>query len=90
MSVNESLARNCYSPAGESHILLAENISDAQLALLEKVCPAGLFQRNAQGQVVINYRGCLECGCCRTIADASTLTQWRYPASGYGVTLRFS
>ncbi|MEA1064168.1 ferredoxin family protein [Erwinia sp. HR93] len=89
MSVNESLARNSYAAAGQSHIVLAENISEAQFALLEKVCPAGLFQRNAAGVAMINYRGCLECGCCRVIAGSSTLKQWRYPASGCGIALRF-
>lgn len=89
MSVNESLIRNCYHPADRSHIVLREAVSDEQFALLEKICPAGLFQRNAQGQVIINYPGCLECGCCRLIAGPEILSQWRYPASGTGIILRF-
>ncbi|WPM84302.1 hypothetical protein QNH14_15560 [Apirhabdus apintestini] len=43
MSVNESLARNSYAAAGQSHIVLAENISEAQFALLEKSAPPGCF-----------------------------------------------
>ncbi|WP_297199467.1 ferredoxin family protein [uncultured Pluralibacter sp.] len=89
MSVNDSLSRNRYVPAQKSHITLADNLSEEQFALLEKICPAGLFQRNAEGQAVINYRGCLECGCCRMIAGHSIITQWRYPASGKGIVLRF-
>ncbi|GLR08398.1 ferredoxin family protein [Mixta theicola] len=89
MSVNESLARNCYVPDDRSHIVLDGTLNDEQFALLEKVCPAGLFQRNAEGQAVLNYRGCLECGCCRTIAGPSAFSQWRYPASGCGIALRF-
>ncbi|MCS2156495.1 ferredoxin family protein [Scandinavium sp. H11S7] len=89
MSVNESLARNCYHPADDAHIELRQLLSDEQAALLEKVCPAGLFQRDANGRVKVHVEGCLECGCCRLIAGSNILQSWRYPPSGAGITLRF-
>jgi ferredoxin like protein len=89
MSVNESLAGNCYHPAGSSHIVLSPLLSEEQILLLEKICPAGLFQRDANGQITVHFQGCLECGCCRLLAGESTIAGWRYPPSGAGLTLRF-
>lgn len=89
MSVNESLARNGYHPASASHITLREALSDDQCALLEKICPAGLFQRDASGRVTVHFQGCLECGCCRLLAGDEAIEKWRYPASGKGISLRF-
>ncbi|WP_058913503.1 hypothetical protein [Entomohabitans teleogrylli] len=88
MSVNESLARNRYHPAASSHIALLD-VDEQQQALLEKICPAGLFQRDASHRLAFNYHGCLECGCCRLIVGDSALREWRYPPSGCGITLRF-
>ena len=89
MSVNESLARNCYHPAESSHITLCETLNEEQVALLEKICPAGLFQRDANARVKVHFQGCLECGCCRLIAGGDAIAEWDYPPSGSGVSLRF-
>lgn len=43
MSVNESLARNCYHPAESSHITLRGSLSEQQAALLEKYAPPDCF-----------------------------------------------
>lgn len=88
MSVNESLACNCYHSAAAAHIEI-QGQDEQQLQLLEKCCPAGLFQRNAAGRLVFNYHGCLECGCCRMIIADATLKTWRYPPSGSGIIMRF-
>ncbi|MDA6274708.1 ferredoxin family protein, partial [Escherichia coli] len=42
-----------------------------------------------EGNLRIDYRSCLECGTCRLLCDESTLQQWRYPPSGFGITYRF-
>lgn len=89
MSVNESLAHNRYHPADFSHIVLSETITDAQCDLLEKMCPAGLFQRNGNGQLTFQYQGCLECGCCRLITAGEIIVKWQFPPSGSGIALRF-
>lgn len=89
MSVNESLTRNCYHPGAESHIRLSETLSDEHIALLQKICPAGLFQADSAGRVTVHFQGCLECGCCRLLAGPGALEEWRYPSSGTGLTLRF-
>ncbi|MDX6041729.1 ferredoxin family protein [Scandinavium lactucae] len=89
MSVNESLSRNCYHPADTNHIVLQASLSEQQRVLLEKICPAGLFSRDAAGRVNVHFQGCLECGCCRLVAGDTTLKAWRYPPTGAGITLRF-
>lgn len=89
MSVNESLAHNCYHPAGEPHIQLRENLSDEQILLLQKICPAGLFTPDSAGRVNVHFLGCLECGCCRLLAGSDALAGWQYPPSGAGLTLRY-
>lgn len=89
MSVNESLARNVYHPAAGSHIQLRENLSEEQILLLQKICPAGLFTPDSAGRVNVHFQGCLECGCCRLLAEPSALAGWHYPPSGAGLTLRF-
>ncbi|MRS14135.1 ferredoxin family protein [Enterobacteriaceae bacterium RIT691] len=89
MSVNESLLRNCYHPANASHIELHAQLTDEQYALLEKICPAGVFQRQANGQISVHFQGCLECGCCRRVAGDEAITTWRFPPSGAGIHLRY-
>ncbi|MGU3416141.1 ferredoxin family protein [Enterobacteriaceae bacterium C34A] len=89
MPVSDSLARNCYHPADKAHITLRPVLSDEQIALLEKICPAGLFRRDAAGKVNVHFQGCLECGCCRLVAGDAALAEWRHPPSGTGLTLRF-
>lgn len=89
MSVNESLAHNCYHPATEAHIQVRANLSDEQILLLQKICPAGLFHPDEAGRVNVHFQGCLECGCCRLLAGSDALTGWQYPPSGAGLTLRF-
>ncbi|HCL8741131.1 TPA: ferredoxin family protein [Escherichia coli] len=53
------------------------------------IVPAGLFSLTPEGDLRVDYRGCLECGTCRLLCDESTLQQWRYPPSGFGITYRF-
>lgn len=84
-----SVARNLWRPADISHIVPATIIDNKTAELLIKACPAGLFSRTPQGDLQIDFRGCLECGTCRLLCDEKTLQRWRYPASGFGITYRF-
>ncbi|MNB65069.1 hypothetical protein D3C81_98790 [compost metagenome] len=89
MSVNESLARNCYHPTAKAHLHLHDSLSEEQISQLVKICPAGLFTQDVAGKVNVHFQGCLECGCCRLVAGPDTLADWHYPPSGAGLTLRF-
>jgi ferredoxin-like protein FixX len=33
--------------------------------------------------------GCVECGTCRIIAEATGDIEWNYPRGGYGVSFKF-
>lgn len=84
-----SLARNVWLPAEISHIVPANAVDRKTAEKLIKSCPAGLFSLTSEGELHVDFRGCLECGTCRLLCDENTLQQWRYPASGFGITYRF-
>ncbi|MDE9621347.1 ferredoxin family protein [Citrobacter portucalensis] len=84
-----SVARNVWRPAGSPHIVPSASPTPEIAELLIQSCPAGLFSRTAEGELCVDYRGRLECGTCRLLCDETTLKEWRYPDSGFGITLRF-
>lgn len=49
-----------------------------------KICPAGVYSRDANGKIQAEYAACLECGTCRQIAPEGALN-WHYPRGAYGV-----
>ena len=73
----------------ESHIVIRQEIChrcEPKPCLL--ICPAGLYSVNEAGEVLIEYRGCLECGSCRVICPLGALA-WSYPRGGFGVQYRY-
>ena len=84
-----SVTRNAWRPADISHIVPATRVDNETAQRLIASCPAGLISLAAEGELKIDFRGCLECGTCRLLCDETTLQQWRYPASGFGITYRF-
>ena len=74
---------------GHPHIILAEHPDLNEFRKLLKACPAGLYKQDESGNIHFDSAGCLECGTCRLLCDEKTLQQWRYPASGFGITYRF-
>lgn len=52
------------------------------------VCPAHLYTLSEDGEVRVDYEGCLECGTCLIACRQGALT-WHYPRAGYGVQYRF-
>ena len=84
-----SVAHNVWRPANVSHIVPASVVENDTAQRLITACPAGLFSLTAEGELKVDFRGCLECGTCRLLCDETTLQQWRYPASGFGITYRF-
>ena len=74
---------------GHPHIILAEHPDLNEFRKLLKACPAGLYKQDESGNIHFDSAGCLECGTCRLLSDETTLQQWRYPASGFGITYRF-
>lgn len=61
---------------------------DPRLERAVIMCPAGLYQKNDEGQVQLSQDGCLECGTCLIACDSEVL-EWNYPTGGAGVQYRF-
>ena len=53
------------------------------------VCPADLYELNDEGDIVVNWEGCLECGTCLLCCEPKALS-WKYPRGEYGVQYRMS
>lgn len=89
--VEQKLFQNRYLvDAGRPHITIREHDKPSPTLLsLTKVCPAGCYEQNAQGQVEVSVDGCLECGTCRVLCGPSGEIQWSYPRGGFGVMFKF-
>jgi ferredoxin like protein len=61
---------------------------DPRLLVCVRLCPAGLYSLDEQGQVVLSTDGCLECGTCKILCGDEVLT-WNYPEGAQGVQFRF-
>ena len=90
-SVEKKLFQNRYLvDSSRPHIVVTphETPSKGLLSLLI-ACPANCYSRNDTGQVEISVDGCLECGTCRVLCEASGEITWNYPRGGYGVMFKF-
>lgn len=68
-----SVARNLWRAADAPHIVPADSVERQTAERLINACPAGLFALTPEGDLRVDYRGCLECGTCRLLCDESTL-----------------
>lgn len=76
--------------SGRPHIKVKPHTSPSvNLLSLLKACPAKCYELNDKGQVDVTPDGCLECGTCRIIGEASGEIEWSYPRGGYGVLFKF-
>jgi ferredoxin like protein len=89
--VEEKLFQNRYLvDSGRPHITIAPHSKPSKnLLSMTKLCPAGCYEENSAGQVEITPDGCLECGTCRVLCEASGDIVWNYPRGGYGVLFKF-
>ena len=91
MQVDAKLAQNVFKLDKEPHIAIDQHIcatACTDRACLA-VCPADLYRIGDDGQVVVNWEGCLECGTCMICCSQGALS-WRYPRGGAGVQYRLS
>ncbi|MGX5832098.1 ferredoxin family protein [Mesorhizobium sp. 43Arga] len=89
--VEDKLYQNRYLiDAGRPHIKVRPHQSpSASLLALTCICPAKCYELNATGQVEIAADGCMECGTCRVLCEASGEITWNYPRGGFGVLFKF-
>lgn len=88
-TVSERLAANRFElDEEESHIHVDQELcrSTGTGRAIIAVCPAGVYSER-DGEVLVDYAACLECGTCRAVAAPGALT-WHYPRGGFGVTFR--
>lgn len=72
----------------ESHIVVDQELcrSTGTGKRIVAVCPAGVYSEK-DGEILVDYAACLECGTCLAVATPGALT-WTYPRGGFGVTFR--
>jgi len=89
--VEEKLFQNRYLvDAGKPHIAIAPHVTPSKnLAAMTRICPAGCYSENSAGQIEITPDGCLECGTCRVLCEATGEITWNYPRGGFGVLFKF-
>ena len=75
----------------EPHIVVDHELCRARCRkkVCLTVCPADLYELNDQGDVLVNWEGCLECGTCLICCDDRAL-KWVYPPGASGVQYRMS
>lgn len=61
---------------------------DPLLKKMVPICPAGLYEEDRSGTIILRLEGCLECGTCLRVCGADVL-DWQYPSGGAGVQFRF-
>jgi ferredoxin like protein len=89
--VEDRLFQNRYVvDVGQPHIrVLPHETPSEALKAMTRICPAGCYTQNEQGQVEITADGCMECGTCRVVCARTGDIEWRYPRGGYGVLFKF-
>jgi ferredoxin like protein len=84
------LGLDVFKPVAVPHIKIRAGMEkDPRLKAAVRLCPAGLYSENENGEVVLaTIDGCLECGTCRLACGVDVL-EWNYPEGGTGVQFRF-
>ncbi|AYG64050.1 MULTISPECIES: ferredoxin family protein [Rhizobium] len=91
LRVEDKLFQNRYLvDPGRPHITVRPHEHpSANLRALTRICPAKCYELNDKGQVEIAADGCMECGTCRVLCEASGEVVWNYPRGGFGVLFKF-
>ncbi|MFB9982582.1 ferredoxin family protein [Mesorhizobium newzealandense] len=91
LRVEDKLYHNRYLvDPGRPHIKVRPHEKPSpNLLALTRVCPAKCYELNDAGQVEITPDGCMECGTCRILCEASGEIEWNYPRGGFGVLFKF-
>jgi ferredoxin like protein len=90
MSIDEKLGVDKFVVDEENaHIIIDKQYPDAaEKWKLIKICPAGLYKMDDDGNLTFDYIGCLECGACRVIGTGKTVREWNHPSGAMGVEYR--
>lgn len=90
VNVDELLSANKYEvDEGNPHIELSDDVDGEEFLKLVRVCPAGLYKVDEEGNRTFDYAGCLECGTCRIACGDTIVRKWENPGPTMGVEYRF-
>lgn len=54
-------------------------------------CPTRCYSWSEKDQkMTFVFAGCVECGTCHVVCEATAFTRWRYPRGGFGVSYRLT
>ena len=88
-TIDEKLATVRIRVDEEPHIILNSEIcQQCSEKTCVYICPANLFTLLSDGQMLLNYEACLECGTCYIACNHDGAIHWSYPRGGFGVTFR--
>ena len=87
MSIDEKLGVDKFVVDEENaHIVIDKQHQDpGEKWKLIKICPAGLYKMDDNGDLKFYYIGCLECGACRVISLGKVIKEWNHPGGAMGV-----
>ncbi|MCI8837401.1 MAG: ferredoxin family protein [Hungatella sp.] len=72
-----------------SHIQVDKTYGDKEeIQRVIRVCPAGLYSLDDDGNLLFDHLGCLECGTCRVLSGGKVIKEWNYPAGEKGIAFR--
>ena len=90
MNIEARLGLNVFKIDQRPHIIIdhgvCNEVCDLKPCLF--VCPAELYTEDHNGDVQVDFEGCLECSTCFIACKDEALT-WHYPQAGHGVQYRF-
>ncbi|TCM85213.1 ferredoxin family protein [Rhodovulum steppense] len=90
--MEERLYQNRYMvDEGRPHVRIEHQRGgdSPELRALVNICPAGCYRLNEEGRVEVAPDGCMECGTCRIVCQATGELEWSYPRGGYGILFKF-
>lgn len=90
-SLEDRLYTVKYEDPGESHLdvqVVGFCVERCTTDDCVDVCPADVWRKDEDGEPVIAYENCLECGSCRFACPYNNVV-WEYPENGAGVTYQY-
>ncbi|MHC5039118.1 MAG: ferredoxin family protein [Planctomycetota bacterium] len=90
MDIDARLGLDVFKLDKASHIELdAEQCKACTKRVCLWICPAKVYTEGEEGEILIRFEGCLECGTCWIACPAAGGLRWKYPGGGFGVHFRF-
>ncbi len=84
MSLDKKLHTVKYTPDSVSHLNPRDKCKCCLTKICTVICPAQVYEV-CDGELVVNYENCLECGACRL---ACPHIDWQYPRGSKGVMFK--